>query len=64
MLPIAPGAAKVAPLRLLAFKLATLVVEVTTRGAVPTATVEVSVVALIARPAVKLATDTCLVEPL
>jgi hypothetical protein len=40
--PMAPGTAKVAPLRELAFKLGTLVVEVTTSGAVPIATVEVS----------------------
>jgi len=40
--PMVPGAAKVAPERVEAFKLATLVVEVTTRGAVPVATVEVS----------------------
>ena len=41
-LPIGPGAAKVAPLSELAFKLATLVVEATTNGAVPVETVEVS----------------------
>jgi hypothetical protein len=35
--PIAPGAAKVAPFKELAFKLATLVVEVTMSGAVPVA---------------------------
>ncbi len=40
--PIGPGAAKVAPLSELAFKLATLVVEATTNGAVPVARVEVS----------------------
>jgi hypothetical protein len=39
--PIGPGAAKVAPFRELAFKLATLVVEATTKGAVPVARVEV-----------------------
>jgi hypothetical protein len=38
--PIAPGAAKVAPLRLEAFRLATLVVLVTVNGAVPIATVD------------------------
>jgi hypothetical protein len=37
--PIAPGAANVAPFRLLAFRLATLVVEATVNGAVPVATV-------------------------
>ncbi len=40
--PMAPGAAKVAPLSELAFRLATLVVEAITSGAVPVATVEVS----------------------
>ncbi len=39
--PIAPGAAKVAPFKELAFKLATLVVEAITSGAVPVARVEV-----------------------
>jgi hypothetical protein len=38
--PIGPGAAKVAPLRLEAFKLATLVVEETVNGAVPVETVD------------------------
>lgn len=42
VLPIAPGEAKVAPFSELAFRLATLVVEVTTSGAVPVETVEVS----------------------
>ncbi len=41
-LPMAPGAAKVAPFKELAFKFATLVVEATTKGAVPVARVEVS----------------------
>jgi hypothetical protein len=40
--PMAPGAAKVAPLSELAFRLATLVVEAITSGAVPVETVEVS----------------------
>src|SRR6267154_3116833 len=40
--PIGPGAAKVAPLKDEAFKLGTLVVEVTTSGAVPVETVEVN----------------------
>lgn len=40
--PIAPGAAKVAPFKELAFKFATLVVEATENGAVPVARVEVS----------------------
>ena len=40
--PIGPGEAKVAPLRLDAFKLATLVLEVTMNGAVPLAIVDVS----------------------
>ena len=40
--PIGPGAAKVAPERDEAFRLATLVVEVTTRGAVPVEMVEVN----------------------
>lgn len=39
--PIAPGLAKVAPFKEEAFKLATLVVEATTNGAVPEARVEV-----------------------
>jgi len=41
-LPIAPGAANVAPFKLDAFKLATLVVEATTNGAVPVARVLVN----------------------
>jgi hypothetical protein len=40
--PIDPGAAKVAPFKDEAFRLATLVVEATTKGAVPVATVEVN----------------------
>jgi len=44
VLPNGPGAAKVAPFKLLAFKLATLVVDATVNGAVPVATVEVTVV--------------------
>ena len=40
-LPIEPGLAKVAPLNVDAFKLATFVVEETTKGAAPVATVEV-----------------------
>lgn len=40
--PIAPGAAKVAPFKEEAFRLATLVVEATTKGAVPVARVEVN----------------------
>ena len=43
--PIAPGLANVAPLMLLAFKLATLVVDDTVNGAVPVACVLVNVVA-------------------
>jgi len=43
--PIAPGAAKVAPPRLLALRFATLVVLATTSGAVPVAIVEVYCVA-------------------
>jgi hypothetical protein len=39
--PIGPGEAKVAPLKLDAFRLATLVVLETTKGAVPVETVEV-----------------------
>jgi hypothetical protein len=39
--PIAPGEAKVAPLNEDAFRLATLVVDEITIGAVPVATVEV-----------------------
>lgn len=39
--PIVPGAANVAPLSELAFKLATFVVEATTNGAVPVANVDV-----------------------
>ena len=42
VVPIAPGLAKVAPFKELAFKFATLVVEATTRGAVPVAKVEVN----------------------
>ena len=42
--PIAPGAANVAPFKLAAFKLATLVVDATVNGAVPVAIVEVTVV--------------------
>jgi len=42
VLPIGPGAAKVAPFRELALRLATLVVEATTNGAVPVARVEVN----------------------
>ena len=42
VLPIEPGDANVAPLKLLAFKLATLVVEATTNGAVPLARVDVN----------------------
>jgi hypothetical protein len=41
VLPIGPGAAKVAPFRELALRLATLVVEAITNGAVPVARVEV-----------------------
>jgi hypothetical protein len=41
-LPIAPGLAKVAPLKEDAFRFATFVVEDTTRGAVPVDTVDVS----------------------
>ena len=44
VLPIAPGAANVAPFKLLAFKLATLVVDATVNGAVPVPMVEVTVV--------------------
>jgi len=40
--PIGPGAAKVAPFKEEAFKLATLVVDATTNGAVPVARVEVN----------------------
>jgi hypothetical protein len=40
-LPMAPGAAKVAPFKLEAFKLATFVVDATVKGAVPVASVEV-----------------------
>ncbi len=40
--PIGPGAAKVAPFKELAFRLATLVVEATTNGAVPVDKVDVS----------------------
>ena len=47
MLPIGPGTANVAPLNEEAFKLATLVVEVTVNGAVPVATVEVILVPVI-----------------
>ena len=39
--PMGPGAAKVAPPSKLAFKLPTTVVEVTVRGAVPVAIVEI-----------------------
>lgn len=63
VLPMAPGAAKVAPLRLLALRLATLVVEVTTKGAVPIAIVDVNCVALTALPAVKSLTATLTVAP-
>ena len=42
LLPMAPGAAKVAPFKEDAFKLATLFVDVTTNGAVPDATVDVN----------------------
>ena len=42
VVPMAPGLAKVAPFKDEAFKFATLVVEATTRGAVPVAKVEVS----------------------
>lgn len=42
--PIAPGLANVAPPKLLAFKLATLVVDATINGAVPVVTVLVTVV--------------------
>jgi hypothetical protein len=42
--PIVPGAANVAPFNELAFKLATLVVEATEKGAVPVETVETSCV--------------------
>jgi hypothetical protein len=40
--PIFPGEAKVAPFKEEAFKLATLVVEATTKGAVPVVAVEVN----------------------
>lgn len=46
--PIAPGEANVAPPRDEAFRFATFVVLVTVKGAVPTATVETSVGAVIA----------------
>jgi hypothetical protein len=59
--PIAPGAAKVAPFKLLAFKLATLVVEATVSGAVPVVTVDAKDNPLTALPEVKSATDTFLV---
>ena len=42
VVPMAPGLAKVAPFKDEAFKFATLVVEATTRGAVPVAKVEVN----------------------
>jgi hypothetical protein len=42
VLPIEPGAANVAPFKLLAFKLGMLVVDAITKGAVPVATVEVN----------------------
>ena len=42
--PMAPGAAKVAPLSDDAFRFATFVVELTVSGAVPVETVDVSVV--------------------
>jgi hypothetical protein len=42
--PIAPGLANVAPLRLDAFKFATLVVDATVNGAVPVVAVDVTVV--------------------
>jgi hypothetical protein len=42
VLPMAPGAANVAPLRELALRLGMLVVLATTNGAVPVATVETS----------------------
>jgi succinate-acetate transporter protein len=42
--PIAPGLANVAPFKLLAFKLATLVVDATVNGAVPVVAVLVIVV--------------------
>lgn len=45
--PMAPGAAKVAPFKLLAFKLATLVVEATENGAVPVARVKTSCLAVL-----------------
>jgi hypothetical protein len=41
VLPIEPGDANVAPFKLLAFKLATLVVDVIENGAVPVANVDV-----------------------
>jgi len=42
LFPMAPGAAKVAPLKEEALRLATLVVLLTTSGAVPVATVEIN----------------------
>ena len=42
VLPIAPGAANVAPFRLDAFRFATFVVDAITKGAVPVVNVEVS----------------------
>lgn len=63
-LPIAPGAANVAPPRLLAFKLATLVVDVTVRGAVPVAIVDVSTVPVIAPPPVMALPPIAILPPM
>ena len=49
-LPIEPGLANVAPDKLEAFKFATFVVDVTAKGAVPVATVDVNVGALTFAP--------------
>ncbi len=48
--PMAPGAAKVAPFRELALRLATLVVDETVKGAVPVATVDWKVLWLVRPP--------------
>ena len=42
VVPIAPGLAKVAPFKDEAFRFATLVVDATTKGAVPVARVEIN----------------------
>ena len=64
--PIEPGEANVAPPSKLAFKLGTMVVLVTVKGAVPVAIVEMSLVPWIVEEAVRVvkAPDPAVVEPM